>query len=158
MEIRKFEKSDTEQVAKLIQDSVKILNPQESSEQQSQSQTSSNIPFRDWEESFLQTFTIIAEQNHRVVGIAQLDDTGHINWFYCHPDFRRQGIGGQLYAAIEDYAYSKNIPTLFTETHPTDSPFFFKMGFQKVQKQKSLIRGEIISSFILQKVIYTGNK
>lgn len=156
MEIRKYEKNDTEQVAKLIRNSVKILNPQESSEQKSSRQTSMNIPLKDWEESFLQKFTVVAEFNWKIVGIAQLEDIGHINWFYCHPDYRRKGIGGQLYAAVEDYAYSKNILTLFTETHPADSPFFIKMGFEKVQTQNSLIRGEVISSFILKKVIFSG--
>lgn len=151
MEIRLFKKGDTKQVAYLLRDSVKIPDIQGSTETQIQSWIPNQIHFRDWEELFLQTFTVVAETNSIIVGIAQLEDTGHINCFYCHEDYRREGIGGQLYAAIEDYAYSKGIPILYTETSSADRPFFFQMGFQKVQKQKVLIHGDIKSSYIIEK-------
>ncbi len=153
MEIRKFHKSDTQEVAELLHNSVKILNLQGSSEH-THSQAAANISFHNWEESFLQKFTIVAELNRTIVGIGQLDNTGHINWFYCHPDYRRRGIGGQLYAALEEHAYWKNIQTLYTEANSGDTPFFVKMGFQKVHKQNTLIKGEIKNSFVLQKKVY----
>jgi GNAT superfamily N-acetyltransferase len=154
MEIRLFKKSDAKQVAQLLNNSVKIPDPQGFSEADVQPGTPNIIPLQDWEKTFLNKFTVVAEVDHTIIGIAQLEKTGHINCFYCHQDFRRQGIGGKLYAALEDYALSKHIPVLHTEASTSDCPFFVQMGFQKVQKQKVLIRGEVKESFVMEKKIF----
>lgn len=155
MEIRLFKKGDTEQVAQLLHNTVKILDTEEYSEAQVQAWSPNNIHFRDWEETCLKNFTIVAIVSNTIIGIAQLESNGHINCFYCHQDFRRQGIGRQLYTALEEYAYSKQISNIYTETSDEESPFFLKMGFQKVQKQNVLIRGQLQTSFVIEKPLQT---
>ncbi len=151
MEIRLYKKGDIEQIAHLLGDSVSILNAQGFSETDMHSFTPDNIHFKDWEETCLTKFTVVAESNNRIVGIGQIDKTGHINCFYCHPDYRGQGIGRQLYAALEEYATAKNITTIYTEANALDRPFYFKMGFSTVQKQRVLLNGEIKSNFVVEK-------
>lgn len=153
MEIRLFKKGDASQVAKLLNDSVKIPDAQGFTKAEIRPDIPNITHFRNWEEICLKEFTVVAEVDETIIGIAQLEQTGHINCFYCHQDFRRQGIGGKLYFAIEDYARSKHIATLFTETSTSDRPFFFQMGFQTVQKQRVLIRGEMKTSFVMEKKI-----
>ena len=152
MEIRLYQKGDTPQIEQLLQDSVNIVDT-EGQTQTSTSFWSAGSPDADWESFFLDKFTIVCEIKDTIVGVAQIEDTGHISCFYCHPKFRRQGIGGQLYSAIEDYARSKNIPTIYTETSEADRPFYFQMGFDIVQKQKVLVGGEVPIHYVVKKDI-----
>lgn len=151
MEIRLFQKGDSQQVVNLLHDTADIVDSEGHTETEYPSWSSENLQAQDWDAFFLDKFSIVAEIKQTIVGIAQIEDTGHINCFYCHPDFRRQGIGGQLYAAIEDYARSKNMPTVFTETSSPDRPFFLQMGFEEVQQQKVLIGGKVPTHFIIKK-------
>lgn len=151
MEIRLYRKGDIEQVAHLLGDSVSILNAEGYSETEIHTFAPDNIHFRDWEETCLTKFTVIAESNNRIVGIAQMDYNGHISCFFCHADYRGRGLGKQLYMALEDYAKGKNIGTIYTETNAQYRPFYFKIGFNTVQKQDVLINGKIETNFIIEK-------
>lgn len=155
MEIRLYKKGDIEQIAQLFGDSVNILNAEGFSETEMRSFAPNSIHFEDWEETCLTNFTVVAENNTRIIGIGQIAYSGHISCFYCHPDYRGQGIGKQLYSALEEYATAKNITTIHTEVNAIDRPFYFKMGFSTVQKQKVLLNGEIESNFVIEKQLST---
>ena len=153
MEIRLYQKGDSEQIARLLQDTVNIVESQGFAETQTESHLQHNPELQDMESFFLDKFTIVAEIKGTIVGVAQIEDNGHIRCFFCHSDFRRQGIGEQLFSAVEDYARSKQIPTIHTETSSSDRPFFLKMGFEDVQKQKVLVGGKVPTHFIIKKDI-----
>lgn len=151
MEIRLYKKGDIEQIAHLLGDSVSILNAEGFSKTEMHSVAPDNIHFKDWEETCLTKFTVVAQCDNRIVGIGQIDKTGHISCFYCHPNYRGQGTGRQLYTALEEYATAQNISAIHTETSALDRPFYFKMGFSTVQKQRVLLNGEIQSNFVVEK-------
>lgn len=151
MEIRLYKQGDIKQVAQLLGDSVSILNAEGFSETEIRSLAPNHIHFKDWERICLTNFTVVAVSDYRIIGIAQIDPYGHISCFYCHPDYRGQGIGKQLYTALEEYAKAKNIATIHTETNAINRPFFFKVGFSTVQKQNVLLQGEIETNFVIEK-------
>lgn len=153
MDIRLYKKGDISQVTQLLDDSVTILNAEGYSETEAQSMAPNDIHFENWEKTFLQDFTILAESNNSIIGIAQLSRIGHISCFYCHPKSRRQGIGQKLYTALEEYALAKNMPVLHTETTTLNLPFYVKMGFKIVQNQNVLIGGGIEENFIIKKKV-----
>lgn len=158
MEIRLYKKGDIEQITQLLGDSVSILNAKGFSETEMRSFAPNNIHFEDWEETCLTKFTVVAETNSRIIGIGQIASNGHISCFYCHPDYRGQGIGKQLYSALEEYATAKNISTIHTEVNAIDRPFYFKMGFSTVQKQKLLLNGEMKTHYIVEKYVTKDQK
>jgi len=153
MKIRFFKKSDTEQVTRLFSDTVRIVNKQHYSEEQIRAWAPDNIHFQDWEKACLEKFTLVAEIDGMILGFAQFEDNGHIDCFYCHHEHQRQGIGSKLYEAIEAYAYKKGIAKIYTEASITARPFFLKMGFKHVQKQKVLVRGEVLINYVMEKGI-----
>jgi len=151
MNIRLFQKSDAEQVAQLFGNTVRIVDKEEYSKTESRSWMFDDIQYQRWEENCLTNFTIVAEIDDMIVAFAQFEDKGHINCFYCHPDYQQQGIGRQLYEAIENYACSKNISPIYTEANPSTRTFFIKMGLSHVQKLKVLARGEMVSIYVMEK-------
>lgn len=157
MEIRLYEKSDSDKVLQLLKDTIEFVNPQGFTESHKRSWAPDNIHLREWEESCLRNFTVLATVDADVVGIAQLEDFGHINCFYCHAKYRRQGIGTQLYAVIEERARLKSISKLFTESETSFQPFFEKLGFQHVQKQQVVVGGKIQTSHVMEKAVMVSN-
>ena len=153
MEIRLFTKNDSPKVKKLFGGSVKLLNAGEDSASKIQYWTPDCTHFRDWEHRFLSDFTIVAETDSAIVGLGQLGKSGHINLFYTHPDYRHQGIGREIYSTIEGYAFSRELPILFTEATQDTYGFFFNLGFEHVSKQQVLVGGREITSFVMQKSV-----
>ncbi|MGM0547611.1 MAG: GNAT family N-acetyltransferase [Bacteroidota bacterium] len=151
MDIRLYKKGDISQVSQLLGDSVSILDSQEYTETEVRSFAPDHIHFENWEKTCLEKFTIVAESDNNIVGIAQVDHIGHISCFYCHPEYRRRGIGQNLFTALEEYAQGKNMAVLHTETNPLNLPFYVKMGFKTVQQQNVLIGGEVKEHFIIEK-------
>ncbi len=151
MHIRLYQKGDIKQVARLFQDTVTILNSSKYTETEIRMWAPNNIHFRDWEQSCLEKFTIVAEINREIVGFAQLNNDGHINAFYCRPDHQGKGIGKQLYATIEDYAQSHGISRIYTEVHASVRPFFTKLGFKNTQKQTVLVHGDMEENYVIHK-------
>lgn len=151
MEIRLYKKGDIEQIALLLGDSVSILDAKKYSETEIHSVAPNNVHFKDWEETCLTKFTVVAEINTQITGIGQIDKKGHISCFYCHPDYRGRGLGKQLYSALEQYAIANNITTIHTETSSEDRPFYLKIGFTTVQKQQVLIGGKVQTNFVIEK-------
>jgi N-acetylglutamate synthase-like GNAT family acetyltransferase len=151
MNIRLYQRGDIEQVTKLFQDTVSTLGHDDYSETEIRMWAPDTTHFRDWEESCLQKFTLVAEVSNEIIGFAQLNNDGHINAFYCRPDHQGKGIGKKLYQIIEDYALSKGITKIYTEVHTSVRSFFTKLGFESLQKQKVLIQGDIKTNYVVLK-------
>jgi GNAT superfamily N-acetyltransferase len=89
---------------------------------------------------------LLAEQNDQILGfIALFIAEGRVNiaWLGVHPDYHRQGIGGLLIKAAEDYCRSIGVKELATYTlgasvdyTPYDATraFYHKQGFRVYQR------------------------
>ena len=73
--------------------------------------------------------------------------------FYCHKDVQRQGVGRQLYDAMEDKAVSLSLRELTVEASITAKPFFESMGFRLVREQVVECRGEQLTNFAMTKTL-----
>ncbi|MGD8426789.1 MAG: GNAT family N-acetyltransferase [Balneolaceae bacterium] len=153
MYIRLFKKGDAEQVSRLFNDTVQIVNKFDYSETQINNWPADNIHLQDWEANCLDKFTLVAEDNQRIIAFAQFEDHGHIDGLYCHHEYQRMGIGSQLFDAMEDYARSKGLNKIYTEANITTRPFFMKMGFSYVQKQRVLVHGDMVTVYVMEKEI-----
>ncbi|MGF1481594.1 MAG: GNAT family N-acetyltransferase [Cyanophyceae cyanobacterium] len=151
MKIRLFRPEDTEQIAQLFHDTVREINRRDYSESQVQAWAPDDIYFRDWEQVCSSRFTVVAEQAGAIAGFAQLEPNGHIDCFYCHKHYQRQGVGIRLYEAIEAQAQQLRLPRLFTEASMTAKPFFQRLGFSVLKEQQVARRGETFTNYAMEK-------
>ncbi|WP_425262110.1 GNAT family N-acetyltransferase [Prosthecochloris aestuarii] len=95
--------------------------------------------------------TFVADDKGILAGFGELDRDGHIDGFYCHHQYQRQGVGSALLHRIEQEAISAGLRRLFTEASITARPFFAAHGFV-VLKQQIVVRRHVeLKNFLMEK-------
>ncbi|MBD1844593.1 GNAT family N-acetyltransferase [Cyanobacteria bacterium FACHB-63] len=149
--IRLFRTEDAEQIAQLFHDTVREVNVRDYSIAQVQAWSPDDLHFRDWVAVCSSRFTYVAEEAGLILGFGELEANGHIDCFYCHKDYQRQGIGRAIYQAIEAKARELELDRLFTEASITAKPFFQKVGFTMIAEQQVLRQGETFTNYRMEK-------
>ena len=150
MQIRLFQSEDAKAIAQLFHDTVRKVNIQDYSLEQVQAWSPNDIYFRDWQQCGTK-FTCVAEIDKQIVGFGELEPDGHIDCFYCHYLYQRQGVGSKIYGAIEHQARELNLDRLFTEASITAQPFFIRHGFSVIKKQMVSCRGQTLINYSMEK-------
>lgn len=151
--LRRFQPSDTDQIAQLFHDTIRAVNLGDYTKEQIKAWAPDDIHFRDWEAKCSSKYTLVAENDGKIAGFAELDDDGHIDCFYCHKDFQGQGVGRILYRGIEKEARKHCLERLYVEVSITAKPFFLKMGFSVVTKQTVETHGVEFINFLMEKYL-----
>lgn len=151
MMIRLFRPEDAEQIAQLFHDTVREVNIRDYSIDQVQAWSPDDLYFRDWAIVCSQRFTYVADAAGMILGFGELEANGHLDCFYCHKDYQRQGIGRAIYQAIEIKARELQLDRIFTEASITAKPFFQTLGFSVVAEQQVSRRGETFTNYRMEK-------
>lgn len=153
MQIRPFRPEDADQIAQLFHDTVREVNLQDYSIAQVEAWAPDDLYFRNWVEVCSSRFTYVAETSGVILGFGELEANGHIDCFYCHKDYQGQGVGRQIYRAIETKARALGLDRLFTEASITAKPFFQKQGFSVITEQQVIRRGETLINYRMEKFL-----
>jgi putative acetyltransferase len=153
VQIRLFQPEDTAQIAQLFHDTVRKVNIQDYSAAQVRAWSPDDIYFRDWLTVCSSRFTYVAIENDKILGFGELESDGHIDCFYIHHQYQRQGIASQIYQAIEIKARELGLTNLFTEASITAQLFFTSRGFKIINPQQVSCRGEIFTNYLMTKII-----
>ncbi|WBU60334.1 GNAT family N-acetyltransferase [Paracoccus albus] len=89
----------------------------------------------------------------KLVGFMTLDDNGYIDLAFVRADCARQGVGAELYRAIEEHARISGIQTLTTEASLAAQPFFERMGWHVVAGQRVVKRGVELTNYRMTKAL-----
>jgi len=153
MKIRTYEIRDTEKIVKLFYDTVHEVNIRDYTTAQVDAWAPADTDIQTWMQSLSSKFTFVAEEGDTIAGFGELEINGHIDRFYCHKDFQRQGIGKLILTQIESKAQDLGIKKLFTEASITARPFFESQGFVMLRKQEVERRGQKFINFAMEKNI-----
>ncbi|MEG4283822.1 GNAT family N-acetyltransferase [Microcoleus sp. A006_D1] len=153
MKIRTYEIRDTEKIVKLFYDTVHEVNIRDYTTAQVDAWAPADTDIQKWMQSLSSKFTFVAEEGDIIAGFGELEANGHIDRFYCHKNFQRQGIGTLLLTQIQSQAQDLGINKLFTEASITARPFFETHGFMMIRKQEVERRGQKLINFAMEKNI-----
>ncbi len=149
--IRRFRSEDTDAIAQLFHDTVHTINARDYAPSQLAAWAPADIHFRDWGAFCRDRLTYVAEVNGAIAGFANFLPSGYLDCFYCHKDYQGQGVGRQLYTAIEQAARDLGGDRLFTHASITAQPFFLRMGFSVITAQTVTCRGETFTNYRMEK-------
>ncbi len=155
MEIRLFEPQDSDLLAQIFHNTVREVNIRDYSASQVKAWASDNLYFRDWAKVCSDRFTYVAIDGEEIIGFGELEVNGHIDCFYCHKDYQRQGVGTRIYQTIETKALELRLNKLYVEASITARAFFKSRGFAVVKEQLVEVRGQKFTNFIMDKFLET---
>jgi len=104
-----------------------------------------------WRTRLAEKQPFIAVTGNTIVGMAELEETGFINFFYVHPEFQNQGIGSALLSRLETEAININLSQLFSDVSITAKPFFERRGFCVTEARSNVILGHAAPNFSMSK-------
>lgn len=99
----------------------------------------------------IQKNPFVAIIGDRIVGMAELEEDGFIDYFYVSPDFQGQGVGSKLLARIESEAVEMNLSELTADVSLTAKEFFAARGFILIEARSNVILGHLVPNFAMSK-------
>lgn len=153
--IRSFEESDAEALAELGRAAIGAIGPDAYSKEQVEAWLSNFAGpevYQAQADAGTQIF-IATDDDEVPVAYAMLEQTGHLDHLYCHPDHTNEGIASSLLETAALYAKYHGITHLFTEASEIAKPAFESAGYTAMKKRTFEIEGVEITNWAMVKTI-----
>jgi putative acetyltransferase len=154
MLIRSYQETDLTQIVHLFFNTVHTINRHDYTLEQVNAWVPAVPSEAAWIERYRTRLVFVAEDGETIAGFAELEPNGHIDCFYCHADYQRQGVGKALYQRVEQEAIELGLTQLWTEASITAQPFFEQMGFRALHENR-IVRNQVeLINYAMHKNIF----
>jgi putative acetyltransferase len=107
---------------------------------------------------FIETFAdrsawVAENSSGKILAYLNLDNSGHIDFFYARPEASRTTITREMYALLEATAQNQGISRLSTEASEAARRFFEKQSFQIISRQDVIINDVSIHNYVMEKIL-----
>lgn len=150
MRIRDFRMADSKEIADLFHGSVHSLDAENFSAEELEAWAPTPPDYSDWRKRLAEKKPYVAEREGMIIGFIELEDDGHIDCFYTHRDFQRQGVGVALYSHLLKEADARELHDLYVEASAIARPFFEREGFRFEKVNRLERRGQILTNFSMR--------
>lgn len=150
MIIRKYTASDLEAVSTLFYNSVHAISKTICSQEELDAWAPKTFDVARWK-TLENNYSLIAEINGVVVGIADLTDGGEVDRVYVHKDYQRQGVGSALLQALELEAKRRGLKVVTASCSKVANPFFLAHGYHKTGEEVRHRRGFDFVNSLMEK-------
>ena len=151
MLIRSFNAGDQGELWELFFNTVRHVNIRDYSPSQVAAWAPENQDKAAWRQRIQSMNPIICEHQQKILGYAGLLPSGHIDHFYVHHQFQRQGIGSRIFASIEDVAKRLGLGELTSDVSISARPFFESKGFEVVDRQEVHLGEQALTNFRMRR-------
>lgn len=151
MQVRRYKLGEEEQLWKLYYDTTHIINGEIYSKEQVKRWAPHDKDMDEWRKRIKEKNPFVALQDKKIIGFAELEVNGHIDYFYTHHQWQGKGVGSMLYNVIEKEAISQKVPCLYADVSVSAKGFFLKQGFKVTKEQKNIICGAPAPNFKMEK-------
>lgn len=153
IEVRRYLPGEEPSLQEIYSESTRRLNSRDYTPQQIERWVAKHADLPEWVERLKKTNPFVAVIKSRPVAFGELEGDGHIDFFYCHPDYQGQGAGSELLRTITAEALQLGLKSLHAEVSVTAEPFFTKKGFQVLEERNPIICGAPAKQYIMRKEI-----
>lgn len=148
MIIRRYETKDLAQILLLFHDTVHNINKADYDEEQLYAWADGRPDPDRWDRSFYEHYSIIAEENGRIIGFGDIDHKGFIDRLFVHMDHQRKVVASAICEELEKNVISDKITV---QASVTARPFFEKRGYKVLKQIKAVRKGIALTAFIMEK-------
>jgi N-acetylglutamate synthase-like GNAT family acetyltransferase len=151
MQLRRFEPNDTNKLVELFRETVHTVCKTHYSSEQLNAWAPETIDHLKWTQRFANSFTVIAEDNGRIFGFANLESNGCIDMLYVASTFQAKGVGTLLLNALEEQARKTSMARLFSDVSLTARNFFKSRGFIIQKEYLKIVLNVTFPNAIMEK-------
>ena len=112
----------------------------------------------EWSERLSEKNPFVAIVGEKIAGMAEIESSGFIDYFYVHPRFQGRGVGKALMTMIFEEAEAQGVDRLFADVSITARFFFESQGFEITESRSNVILGHPAPNFAMSKNLKTANK
>lgn len=109
-----------------------------------------------WGESLAAHYTVVAEQDGKLLGFGDMDETGYLDRLYVHGEFQGQGVAASIAQALEGFARGLGVERVAVHASRTARGFFQSRGFRVVKAQQVERRGVLLENFVMERQLETA--
>jgi len=106
-----------------------------------------------WADRLAQKNPFVAVVDEEIVGMAEIEPDGFIDYLYVHPRRQNRGIGKALLATLESEAAKLGLNVITADVSITAKAFFLSRGFRITEAKSNIILGHAAPNFRMQKTL-----
>ncbi|MGE0500051.1 MAG: GNAT family N-acetyltransferase [Rhizobiaceae bacterium] len=152
--IRRYAADDLDAVIGIFQRAIREVAARDYSPDQIAAWSA--VERNEWEQWRLSRPAWIAEIEGRPAGFTDLEDDGHLDMMFVHPDHQGVGVATALLDAVEKHAAALGLAAIYAEASITARPFFVRRGFRIVRQGTVETGGEAFTIFHVEKDVADG--
>lgn len=146
MYLREYREEDCQEILLLFYQTVHTINSMDYTKEQCDVWATGGEEVTKWNQRLLESQTIVAVQDKRIVGFGNITKTGHLDCLYVHHKWQGQGFASALCDALE-----KQSNSITTESSITAKPFFEKRGYRVMREQEVERQGIVLVNYDMKK-------
>lgn len=151
MKIRLYVSNDLDDILELFYKTIHTVNKDDYTQEQLDAWAPKNADRARWESCLSKNHTLVVEDDGKIVGFADMGDTGYLDRLYVDSDYVRQGVASLLVQQLEKYARVKKVRFMNTASSITARPFFEANGYTVIREQVVERRGERLLQYLMEK-------
>ena len=144
--IRAYRPGDCPELLKLLYDTVHTICARDYSPEQLEAWADGKPDMTQWERSFLEHDTLVAELGGVTAGFGDITAEGYLDRLYVHRDY--QGLG--IATALCDRLEAGHSP-ITTYASITAKPFFLKRGYRVVRENRVVRHNIELINYLMEK-------
>lgn len=149
--IRRYRPSDTQSMVRLFCETVHAVNSKDYTKDQLDAWASPNNNMDIWNQRFINTNTVVAEECGIIIGFGNMDSTGYLAMLFTHKDRQGQHIGTKIINNLEQYALRDGIKKIYTFSSVTARPFFESLGWRTICDNTVMRSGVCLKNYRMEK-------
>lgn len=150
MLLREYKPDDCSALAKLFYDTVHCINCKDYTEEQINAWATGTIDLAQWNASFLEHHTIVAELDGEIAGFGDITADGYLDRLYVHKDYQRRGVAKAICDVLERSVKADKITT---HASITAKGFFEKRGYRVIKEQKVERQKVVLVNYVMERCL-----
>jgi len=151
MEIRRYKRGEEDAVWKVYFSATHESNARDYHADLIERWAPRDRDMNQWADRLAQKNPFVAVMDEEIVGMAEIETDGFIDYFYVHPRWQGRGIGKALLATLESEASKLGVNLISADVSITAKAFFLSRGFRVTEAKSNIILGHPAPNFRMQK-------
>lgn len=150
-QIRPYQPGEEPLLRELFYNTVHNVNHRDYTPEQRNAWAPAQYDANAWASRIMQSEPFVALDNDTIVGFADVQNDGYIDFFFCHHAYQGKGVGKALMQHILKTGKRYGVKRFYADVSMTAKPFFQHYGFAVVRQQQKEVRGVVLANYLMEK-------